>query len=347
LNYSTTEKELLAIVWSIQHFRPYLYGRDFEIITDHKPVVWLFNVKDPGSRLMRWRLKLEEYQYKIIHKPGKLNCNADALSRMYPIISSGSNVFDLIPESVIVQVITQDNVHTPLSVQIKQKYPEVEFLLNESLKQNPDELIHFLENEDFKFIFVIIKQSAHEDSDDGKTSEIVTQLNQFCIKNKFYRLRFSKPTILTDPQWQSLKTMFKGTFISRLFTLEFFEKDVVFNQEEKFAIIKEHHGSLIGGHRGVKQTIRRIRDNFNWVNIKSDVKDFIKTCEVRQKNKTRNSTVKQPMVITSTSSEPFEKIFLDIVGPLPNTFNGNKYILTIQDDLTKFSYFAYALLLEY
>jgi hypothetical protein len=127
-----------------------------------------------------------------------------------------------------------------ISVQIKQKYPEVEFLLNESLKQNPDELIHFLENEAFKFIFVIIKQSAHEDSDDEKTSEIVTKLNQFCIKNKFYRLRFSKPTILTDPQWQSFKTMFKGTFISRLFTLEFFEKDAVFNQEEKFAIIKEH-----------------------------------------------------------------------------------------------------------
>lgn len=65
LNYSTTEKELLAIVWSVNHFRPYLFGRKFKIVTDHKPLVWLFNVKDPGSRLMRWRLKLEEYQYEI------------------------------------------------------------------------------------------------------------------------------------------------------------------------------------------------------------------------------------------------------------------------------------------
>jgi len=80
-NYNTTEKELLAIVWAVKYFRPYLYGTKFKIITDHRPLVWLFNVTDPGSRLIRWRLKLEEYDYEIIHKAGKGNTNADALSR--------------------------------------------------------------------------------------------------------------------------------------------------------------------------------------------------------------------------------------------------------------------------
>ncbi|GBP61034.1 Retrovirus-related Pol polyprotein from transposon 297 [Eumeta japonica] len=62
-NYSTIERELLAIIWSVKHFRPYLFGRKFKIVTDHKPLTWLFSVKDPGSRLVRWRLKLEEYEY--------------------------------------------------------------------------------------------------------------------------------------------------------------------------------------------------------------------------------------------------------------------------------------------
>lgn len=81
-NYSTIEKELLAIVWATKYFRPYLFGRKFTILSDHKPLQWLFNVKEPSSKLVRWRLKLSEYDYEIKYKKGTLNMNADALSRI-------------------------------------------------------------------------------------------------------------------------------------------------------------------------------------------------------------------------------------------------------------------------
>jgi hypothetical protein len=73
LNYSTVEKELLAIVWACKHFRPYLLGRKFHIVTDHKGLTWIFNVKDPSSRLIRWKLLLEEYEYQIEYRAGKQN----------------------------------------------------------------------------------------------------------------------------------------------------------------------------------------------------------------------------------------------------------------------------------
>ena len=79
-NYSTTEKELLAIVWGCRQFTHYLYGRKFTILTNHKPLTWVFNVKDPSSRLLRWRFNLEEYDYDVIYKPGTKNTIADALS---------------------------------------------------------------------------------------------------------------------------------------------------------------------------------------------------------------------------------------------------------------------------
>lgn len=82
INYAIIEKELLAIVWSIKHFRPYLYGRKFEIHTDHKPLVYLFSMKNPSSGLTKFRLLLEEYDFDIIYLQGKQNAIADALSRI-------------------------------------------------------------------------------------------------------------------------------------------------------------------------------------------------------------------------------------------------------------------------
>jgi len=60
-----------------------LYGGKFTIVTDNRPLVWIFNVKDPSSRLLRWRLKPEEYEYDTVYKRGSSNTNADALSRIY------------------------------------------------------------------------------------------------------------------------------------------------------------------------------------------------------------------------------------------------------------------------
>lgn len=62
VNYLTTEKELLAIICTIENFRPYLYGKTFTIYTDRRPLQWLFNCKNPSSKLVRCRLRLNEYQ---------------------------------------------------------------------------------------------------------------------------------------------------------------------------------------------------------------------------------------------------------------------------------------------
>ena len=83
LNYEIYEKEALAIVHSVKTFKSYIYGRKITIITDHQPLVW-FKTADLNTRVQKWRFKLSEYDYQIIYKPGKLNSNADALSRNPP-----------------------------------------------------------------------------------------------------------------------------------------------------------------------------------------------------------------------------------------------------------------------
>lgn len=80
--YSTIEKELLAIILSIEFFHYYLIGREFLIVTDHRPLTYLFNTKNMSARLHRWRYVIMSYQFQIVYKSGKSNVVADALSRI-------------------------------------------------------------------------------------------------------------------------------------------------------------------------------------------------------------------------------------------------------------------------
>lgn len=101
-------------------------------------------------------------------------------------------------------------------------------------------------------------------------------------------------------------------------------------------ILREYHNSPIGYHQGIERTYKRISLKFRWKNLFRDVEKFVKTCPKCQLNKSGPSN-KAPMVITTTSRDVFEKLTMDIVGALPETCDGNKYILTMQDDLSRLS----------
>ena len=82
-NYCVTQKELLAVVTFLQHFKQYLIGSPFTIRKDNSALTWLQNFKQPEGQLARWLEKLQEFQFTIIHHPGKAHSNADALFRRH------------------------------------------------------------------------------------------------------------------------------------------------------------------------------------------------------------------------------------------------------------------------
>ena len=80
-HYSVTELESLAIVAAVEHFEFYLYGAAFTVYTDHRACTSLLSSKYLNKRLRRFALKLKSREVQIIYRPGKLNGNADGLSR--------------------------------------------------------------------------------------------------------------------------------------------------------------------------------------------------------------------------------------------------------------------------
>lgn len=93
-NYSTSEKECLAIVWAIKSLRHYLLGTKFTVISDHSCLQWLKNQKDPYGRLNRWSLTLQNYDFEVKHAPGTSVPHVDALSRLLFIKNTELNMKD-------------------------------------------------------------------------------------------------------------------------------------------------------------------------------------------------------------------------------------------------------------
>lgn len=461
-NYSTIERELLAIVYAVNHFRPYLFGRKFVLVTDHKPLVWINSVKDPTSRLVRWRLKLAEYDYEVIYKAGKTNVNADALSRnpvaninqILPISSDGS-IFNATPPcsttpSHLNALVTQDapplyrdmssdTSPSPLDPSLSQELTphDASPAPNATPNVTGDIPITEIVNDNFtdeNFTENYSSDTINSDSDSGSESDepmfdpvieqsrprranvtesrdnITTKRDNIVIfttdrgepcdeGSRLLREADALPTIrdgmigrvkvnktgkkylialilekriseasqlinlkesiaslrdavdelqlksfaiskslVIDVSWNQIQSLILRHFCDSNVKITVCSNEVTVPPEAaRLEVIRENHDTPIGGHKGVTKTIERIRYKYQWPRLRADVERYVKTCRECQLKKLVRLKTRQPMILTDTPGTAFEKISMDIMGPLPISKNGFTYILTIQDLLTKFS----------
>lgn len=347
LNKPIIEKELLAIHFAITTFRPYLYGTHFTVKSDHAPLVYLYNMKNPASKLTRIRLELEEYDFTIIHIKGKDNVVADALSRI-----TLNDIKASFEESEAVLAITRshtrklnnNNILRPVENEEKEVSEPKIYEKNENeFDTHTPRIKSMLEKNNYvirayhkhKKLFTI-RISMTDNGEKIYMRKILEILQKETVKNKINTVQWPMNdiifTVITINEFKNM-----GNEVFKNLTIHLISKAISINDKnEKKEIINRYHDDpLYGGHLGIKKMYSKIRSKYYWKNMLKDIRNYVINCEKCNVSKHRNHT-KVPMMITGTPQKPFDVMIIDTIGPLPKSENGNAYAVTMVCDMTKY-----------
>ncbi|XP_057331695.1 putative uncharacterized protein DDB_G0282133 [Microplitis mediator] len=191
-----------------------------------------------------------------------------------------------------------------------------------------------------KVLALVIQNNNTDVATEKDYCKAFKNLKLYMEKSKLKSISVSqRRSNLPKTVWPKIKNIiaktFKGTDIKIIICRD---QIIIPPVEERQKIMAENHETPMAGHKGVTKTYNRIRQRYFWDNIKKNVEDFVRKCISCQKKKLVRIKTKQPMVITDTSAEIWDKLALDIVVPNKTSANGYSYILTMQDDLSKYCF---------
>lgn len=331
LNYSTIEKKCLAVVWAVQHFRPYVFGRKFNIITDHKSLLWLFNLKEPNSKLVRWRLKLEEYTYTILHKQRKLNKNADGLSRMFnpeclnAIETYNSQDDQNSVRSVNVNVGEDSESSMSYGIDQDSKSLQTQHTQNENIDSNlaisetpinkfsKQIILISMPLNEGEFCKLVKQEVPHRNiirktfalNNQNLLHSIYEFLKHFCKSNQPIRIhskidKVSEKLSLAIQQFRNLNI----TLYTQIL-------DDIAGEDDQLEFIKIYHEGKTN-HRGIDVTYRTLSARYYFPKMLEKVNRHINNWELCQNSKYDRHPPNPLLSLTDTPTKAFEIIHMDI-----------------------------------
>ncbi|GBG83318.1 hypothetical protein CBR_g37030 [Chara braunii] len=126
-NDSAPQGECYVVVWGIQHFHPYLYGQKFRLVTDHEPLLALKKLTNYTGMIGRWAVRLQEYNFDIVHRKTEWHGNADGLTRLHR--SDKSDIHPFL--SYCLKPLAVPDIHPPHWVLWREDFIELSLCLVE------------------------------------------------------------------------------------------------------------------------------------------------------------------------------------------------------------------------
>ena len=313
--YCARRRELLAIVKSVKYFEVYVRGPKFTIRTDHASLQYIKTLTTMPDQMYRWILALEQYDYKIVVRPGKDHTNADTLSRVpcsgKICICDRVEEFEQRSKTSVQHVLTEDS-------------PEVSYELVNAVSFNP------------RWTAVELRKHQEADLDLGpvyrafaKNSKQRPRWEDYSIESPACKAYFA--------EWRRLQ-LHNGVLYRR------WENDsgtvtrlqVLVPRALRQAICEEVHDGRTTAHMGKRRAMRLLMKSVHWFKMDYDVNQWIRTCAVCQKRKIPKKPAQAPSRAFLTGHVN-ERVSLDVVGPLKQSQSGNTVILCMTDHFSKYS----------
>ena len=303
LNYSVTEKELLAIIFAVQQFGCFVQGKHFLIRCDHRPLQYILSSKTSKSaRLERWSLLLQGYNFTTEYRKGSSIAHADALSRN-PAAPKAET--DESKESNVLGIIDElDSAATivPQPEDIPEYLPLLDIITLRE-EQKKDEFC--------RPYLSYLNMRETEDLEDTTPPDV----------DKY--LLSPNGVLLKEIQVQD-GPLTKTCYVA------------VIPRSLKQEIMMSYHNTPWAGHHGNDKTFRKMAPRVFWPQMRQDIKIFCQACHLCQKTKISSTKRLNPMTIPRLPSKPFDIVAIDIVGPLPPTKDGKRYLMTVLDHLSRY-----------
>lgn len=347
INYSTIEKELLAIVWATKYFRPYLFGRKFKIVTDHRPLQWVMSLKEPGSRLTRWRLKLSEFNFTTIYKQGKQNTNADALSRVELNNEDTSsiivNLSEKPPSVVGSETLTAPSVNPELpsnqvnsdteTAHTSNENPILEIPISDYPLNKFSRQIVFVLVGDIKKRPTVTKpfethtRTTIQLSESNLTNDVVNAIKEY-VNPKVKTGIIVHPSLAMYKIIPIIQQNFKSSAMNLVLTKVELENIKEYLRQQE--IIKKYHEGKTN-HRGITECYLALSSRYFWPKMKEGITKYINECSICGQAKYDRNPIKQRFSIVPPPSKPFQIVHLDLFTAQ------NEKFLTIVDAFSKYA----------
>ena len=320
--YCVTRRELLAVIKSVQHFHHYLYGRHFTVRTDHAALSWLLSFRNPEGQIARWIQRLQEYDFEIQHRPGLKHNNADALSRR-PCLPHLCKHCDRQEskerEATLNQVSTADTEEGATELKVRASWIQ-------STDLNSESTLDIDQYSDLR----------HEQTLDPDLKPVLLWKEESSKRPDWSIVSSCSPTTKHYwSQWRNLKLI--NGVLHRLWETPSGDRVVpqmILPRKMRKEVFAQLHSTPTAGHLGVNKTSSRIRQRFYWPHCLQDVKDWCEACDLCASRRGPTRKQRAPMHQYNVGA-PSERIALDVLGPLPSTTSGNKYVLLVADYFTK------------